>query len=186
MSGVVLSTSPAGTVPQRDDDLAACVQALLEVLSLVHSRLKRLAELARDKLSALRRADTAGLQRCADDEAVVLEALFAAERERAAVLARLAQHVPGAGGRGARLSELAGQLAEPFSSQIRAKIEGLREASTRLQRGNRIAGEVARNLHAHLRAMLTDVARANRQTVGYRPDGRGEEQISRTWIDALG
>jgi hypothetical protein len=164
----------------------AQVGELLETLSELHELLKQLLELARAKLVAMRTADTAALQRCAARECGVLELLFERERRRDAVLARLAQSLHWSGSARPRLSETAEKLPEPHSSRLRAKTAGLRQTATELRRENRVAAEVAQQLHKHVRAAFEDIAQVNQESVVYGPSGKHEQRTNRTWVDAVG
>ena len=176
--------SRAGVV--EPPGLEAQFEELLAVVSAMHEMLKQLLELAQDKLAAMRGADAAELQRCAVEECGVLERLFAQECRRDAVLARVAQSLPGEYPPQARLSEIAERLPEPFCSRLRARTAGMRRTIDELRRRNRVAAEVARHLHEHIRAVFEDVARVNQQSVVYGPSGRHEQRTKETWVDAIG
>jgi hypothetical protein len=178
-------------VISRPDDaglpsLEGQANELLEVLSLLHTMLQRLLELAGVKLSAMRTADAAALQRCAAQECDVLARLFEEEGRRDAVLARLAQSLPGEELRGARFSDIAERLPEPFGSRLRARTAGMRRTVEELRRRNRLAAEVARHLHDHIRAVFEDVARVNQESVVYGPSGKHEQRTKQSWVDAVG
>lgn len=167
-------------------DLPAQIETLLRSTTALHALLSRLSELATEKLAAMRTADAAALQACAVRECETLERLFAREQERDAVLARLAQSLHWQAPAPPRLSEIAEKIAEPFSSRLRAKIAGLRQTAEELQRKNRLAAEVARHLHKHLRAIFEEIAGVNPETVVYGPDGQQEPRATKTWVDAVG
>jgi len=84
------------------------------------------------------------------------------------------------------LSVVADRLCEPFCSQIRARIAGLQASATALYEKNRLASAVARNLHEHIRAVFEDVARGNRESVVYGPNGKHEQRDKQAWVDAVG
>jgi flagellar biosynthesis/type III secretory pathway chaperone len=159
---------------------------LLTTLHALHELLKQLLELASRKLVAMRAADTEALQNCATEERDVLRTLFAREQQRDAVLARLAQSLPNHDGQPVALSELAGVLPEPLSSRLRAKSLGLRQTADALRAKNQLVARVARNLHAHIRAVFADMAKVNQEAVGYGPNGKQEQRNRQTWIDAVG
>jgi hypothetical protein len=166
--------------------LDAEARALAETLSELQPALRRLIELSERKLAALRRADTEGLTRCAQEEKELLQSVQLLERRRHAVLARLAQQLRWPPAAGATLSHIADRLHEPISSVIRARIAPLRDLASTLEKTNRLAASVARNLHQHLRALFADVARANQETVVYGPLGQPEMRTTRAWVDAVG
>jgi len=174
---------PAGAqAPTLDEQ----VGDLLAVLSTLHQLLKRLLQLARAKLDAMRRADALALQRCAAEECGLLERVFAHEVRRNAALARLAQTLHWDDAPRARLSEIAQRLPEPFSSRLRARTAGLRRTANDLRQKNRLAADVARHLHDHIRAVFDDVARVNQESVVYGPSGKHEHRTNETWVDAVG
>jgi hypothetical protein len=177
------AAQPHAVQPQSRDTQAA---ELLEALSALHELLRQLLELARAKLEALRAADAPNLQRCAARECGVLERLFERERQRDAVLARLAQSLHWEGPAPPRLAEVAAKLPEPVSSRLRAKAAGLRQTAGELRRENRLAAEVAQHLHKHIRAVFEDIARVNQESIVYGPSGRHEQRAAMTWVDAVG
>ncbi len=187
MSGEAMQTQTVtNPADGRQQDPGVQIEELLETVSLLHELLKRLLELARAKLAAMRAADAETLHQCAAEECDVLEALFKREKQRDAVLARLAQSLHWSGDERARLSEIAERLPEPFSSRLRAKTAGLRKTADELQRKNRLAADVARHLHKHIRAVFEDVARVNQESVVYGPNGKHEQRTRKTWVDAVG
>src|ERR1043165_1331870 len=101
--------------------LDATVGDLLAALDRLGGLLRELAELAQAKLAGIRRADSDALQRCAAREAAGLEQVVSAERERNAALAALAHALRAPELQKASLATVAGELPEPFSSQIRAR-----------------------------------------------------------------
>lgn len=186
MSNATAHTAPDKFTPPDRTRVAALVADLLASLDDVHDSLRRLLELARHKLAAIRAADTAELRHVAERECETLKALFSGEQQRDAVIARLAQSLHWEACGPARLSEIAERLFEPFSSRLRAKTAGLRETAAALQQKNRVAAGVARSLHNHIRAVFEDVARVNQETVGYGPDGQHEQHRMESWVDAVG
>ncbi len=161
-------------------------RALVEALSELQPALRRLIDLSRGKLDALRRADTAALMRCAREEGELLQGVELLERRRRAILARLAQQLQWPPAVSAPLSQLADRLPEPISSVIRARITPLRDLAVTLEKTNRLAASVARNLHQHMRALFAEVARASQETVVYGPLGQLETRTTRAWVDAVG
>jgi len=162
------------------------VRDLLGTVTSLHELLKQLLQLAGKKLAAMRAADADALQQCAADEAAVLQALFEREKQRDALLARLAQSLQWREAGHPRLSAFAERLPEPFSSRLQAKIAGLRQTAQELRQKNQLAATVARNLHKHIRTVFEDVAKVNQESVVYGPSGKHEQRNMKTWIDAVG
>lgn len=169
---------------KREPEDAA--RALLECLGVLQEVLKRLEELAGQKLDALRHADTEALQRCAAEESSLLERVQVTKQQRKAILARLAQSLRWRGAATACLTEIADRLGEPFSSSIRARTVPLREIAARLEEKNRLAARVAHDLQKHVRGIFADLAKLNQESVVYGPEGQPAQTTARSWVDAVG
>lgn len=167
-------------------ELDVPLRELVEQLGDLQDALRQLVDVASAKLSALRRADTAGLQECAHQEGELLKRLFTGERQRHAVLAQVAQvlHIESTGP--PPLREVAARLPEPLASALRAKSEGLQQLALELQRKNRLTADVAQNLQTHIRGIFADLANAARETMGYGPEGKREQSATRNWVNAVG
>ncbi len=175
-----LPSQPTTTVVGTEADrLDAC-------LGQLHGHLKTLLACADEKVGALRSADSAALQSISEREAQQLHAVFHAEQERKAILARLAQAMPDAALEQATLKELIPLLPEPTASRIQARSQGLREISKRLQEKNGFVADVAQRLQQHIRDVFADVAKANQESIVYQQDGRHRIDETRNWIDAVG
>jgi len=175
-----------GVVSGRSPNIESCSEELLQVVSELHGLLKKLLDLAIEKLAAMRAADAGALRECAARECETLERVFAQEQQRDAALARLAQSLRWEAPEPLRLSHVAEKIPEPYSSHLRGKTADLRRTATELRQKNRMAAEVARHLHIHLRAIFDEVASVNRETIVYGPDGQHEQRTTRTWVDAVG
>jgi flagellar biosynthesis/type III secretory pathway chaperone len=177
------------TESKADDgraQLAAIVAELLEALGALQGLLQRLADLAGRKLEAMRRADAGELQSCTAMEHRLLADVARGQQERDAILARLAQALHSPQPTTASLAEYARRLPEPFSSYIAARNGALREIARALQQKNRLAASVARSLHAHVRSIFAELARANQESVVYGPDGQHEQTETEAWVNAVG
>lgn len=180
--------NPAGSpVAIEDGDARSDPRrALLENLAEHQALLKTLVEIAREKMDAVRAADSQTLHRCTAREASVLERVLEFERRRKAVVARLAQTLRLPSPDSLTLSEIANELPEPFSSSVRARMLALRAVAIELQHLNRVATVVARDLHQHIRDVFTVLANANRESVVYGPQGREHMTTSKNILDAVG
>ncbi len=168
-------------------------QTLTQRLADLHARLRQLAELAGEKLAALRRADAPALTECAAREEILLREQLSDDAQHKALLARLAQtlHCPAAPR--VTLAEIADRLPEPAASHLRARTAALRQIAAVLQQKNQLAADVARKLQFHLRGVFTDLA-APPDVALYGPQGHrliaGAPQPvgegSRRFIDAVG
>lgn len=159
---------------------------LLDQLAGLHTALQSLVALATDKLAALRRADVPVLENCAARESELLTALARGEPQRKAVLARVAQALPGGGDGAPRLSAVAERLPEPWRSALRARNVALQEIAAELQQKNRLAARVAQNLHSHIRGIFAELAGAAQESAVYGPQGKHETGAPRCWVDAVG
>jgi len=162
------------------------LQDLLNYLTGLHAALRQLLALSDEKLAALRTADTRALRQCAFREEELLNQVLRQDGERAAILARVAQHLPGCSPQPTRLAELLACLPEPLASPLRARSEGLREIASELARKNRLVASVAQNLQVHIRGIFADVAKAVQESVVYRADGQHEVRSTRCCVDAVG
>ena len=168
----------------RDAETASHV--LLAALGTLHGLLKELVEVAGQKLTALRRADSPGLNDCTKRELTLLQQVYRAEQERSAAVARLAQALLCPELRTGPLRLLVARVTEPLHSQLQAKMVGLREVAAALRRKNEVAGRVAHDLQAHIRGIFAELAKAQQETVGYGPAGQQRATAARVMVDALG
>ncbi len=164
------------------DGFDVLVRSLDELLG----SLRRLDELASTKLTAMRSADAKLLEQCAMDEGEVLRTVLAQGPNRGALLAAVAQRMLGAVGPPPTLQTLSNALPEPQASILRAKSRVLEGVTAELQRKNRLAGEVARRLHSHIRGIFADVAKASEPPVGYGPRGSGAPAGASCYVEAIG
>lgn len=173
-------------IPSGEFMLNSAVESLLAVLSRLHEQLSALSILATAKLAALRGADADALLTGARSEQRMLEMLVADQQTRDAEIARLAQLLRLAATPLPRLTVIAEHLPEPHASKILAKSAGLRALSLELQKKNRHAADVARQLHKHVVAVFADIASAGRETVTYGRTGQHETGSATNWFDAVG
>ena len=185
-SAAPMTTPPAGSQTQSPATLALAVRELDQHLAQWQAALTQLAGLGTEKLAALRRADTAALQTCAGCEEELLKGLFRGQQRREAALARVAQSLHCPQSPCVRLKDIVDRLPEPLASSLRARSVALREIAAELQRKNRLAAGVARNLQAHIRGIFADVATAAQEAVVYGPQGQHETGRPRCWVDAVG
>lgn len=177
---------PQPPVLRHPATLGEPLGALVQHLTTLHAALRQLAELAGEKLAALRGADAEALQLCAARELVLLKEVLGAQQERNALLARLAQSLRCPQPQATRLTEIADRLPEPLASSLRARSAALREVATELQRKNQLAATVARNLQAHIRGIFAEVAGAAQESLVYGCKGAHQTSSTRCWVDAVG
>jgi len=175
-------TPPALRLTASGDELAELLTSLNDWLA----QLRQLVALSQRKLAALRTADTPALEQLAGEEGERVRELLAAGTARAAVLARVAQSLPGGPPARLTLGTLAERLDEPAASVLRAKSVALREAATELQRKNAVVAQVARNLQGHIRGVFAELAKATQESVVYGAGGQPEASGRRCWVDAVG
>ncbi len=189
MSSSTTTTTTSGSVQPTTGPTAAFARPAHELstqLAGLHEAMRKLAEVAREKLAALRAADAVALHRCAGREGELLSQVFRQQQGRNATIARLAQslRLPDPGR--ARLAEVTANLPEPLASSLRARGVALREVAEELQRGNKIAAAVAHNLQEHLSGIFAELAGAAQESQVYGPQGQHEPSTSRCWVDAVG
>lgn len=171
------------TAPDATDD---AVKALVGHLAELYALLKELHQTSVSKLAAMRKADAPELQRCATREARLLEQVFRLARFRSAVIARVAQGLPGSSAGASTLNEIVAQLCEPVSSSLRARMRGLQDVAMKLQESNRVASVVARELHLRVRELFASLANAHSRQCGYGPQGREMRHGSNALFEAVG
>lgn len=174
-------TSPCAAL-----DRTSFARELADSLDALRSALGELTALALEKLAALRAADLAALETCAQREAEPLARARRLAEQQQAMLADAAQALPLAPPAAALAHELAEQFDEPARSQILSKIEGLRASALRLREKNDRLARVARGLLGHVRAVFSDVACAHQEAVVYGAGGRLSPHTKEFWVDALG
>lgn len=166
--------------------LETSARELNESLGALHGLLKQLVEQSEEKLAGMRGADVEVLHACTQREKQLLEEVFQTERERDAILARLAQTLQAPRLKSAPLSEILNHIPEPLSSALRARNVALHGIATELQQKNRLAAQVAHNLQSHIRAVFVELAKANQESIVYGPKGQHEQANIRTCLDAVG
>lgn len=162
------------------------LRELGQQLAELHGRLKQLAEVAGEKLAALRRADAVALTQCAAREEGLLRENLGGEQRHKALLARLAQALQCPQPARATLTEVTSRLPEPAASLLRARGEAVRQIAADLQRKNGLAGEVARKLQMHLCGVVADLAGGPPEAALYGPHGRQAGGVLRRFVDAVG
>jgi hypothetical protein len=172
------TTRAARPASQTPEHYLAALTALSELLA-------GLTAVAERKLAALRAADAGALHACAADENVLLRQMMENQQQRTELQARLAQEQRLEPAGLNCLSEIARLLPEPQASAVRARALGLRVAAERLRDRNRLAGEVARHLQGHIRAIFAGLAEALQESCGYGPDGQTEASAARSVVDAI-
>ncbi len=160
---------------------------LVRCLADTQTQLRELLRIARDKLEAMRTADVATLNACTRSEVDLLQRVYRGEQQRNAVVARLAQTLPGGRRRELSLNQIAGQSPEPVRSRLQAQIAGLRTAATELKRENDLNSRVARDLQRHIRGVFSALGNARRETAVYGQDGQHHRSSkSQMILDATG
>lgn len=180
------STPTLRLVPSEEGGVPAAVAVLAEYLAALHPRLQALLALAEEKLAALRAANTAALHQCASREEPLIREILTQEGRRPAILAALAQALQHPDLRNASLAALAALLPQAVAAPLLARHAGLQAVAEQLQRKNRIAGEVARNLQGHIRDVFAAVAKCTQEPAGYSAGGNQARSAKLTLLDAVG
>lgn len=166
--------------------LAQAARELNENLAALQALLRELVDQASQKLTAMRTVDVDGLTSSAAREGELLAQVQRVAQQREAILARAAQDMPDAAGPVYPLSRLLEKIPEPYSSALRARNAALQRVAADLQEKNATVAAVAQSLQSHIRAVFTELAKVNVETVIYGPKGQHEPKPVRTWIDAVG
>jgi|YNPNPStandDraft_1061719.scaffolds.fasta_scaffold66479_2 flagellar biosynthesis/type III secretory pathway chaperone len=176
--------------PMRLSAASVAVEAafaeVCDSLGALSELLKGLVATAEQKLAAMRAADADGLQVCAAREGELLEQVGVVNRRRQAAIAQLAQALQVPADCEVNVWALARWLREPMGSILRARIRGLFELAERLRHLNAVAARVAQDLQSHIRAVFAEVAKANRESVLYGPEGQQEQGQVRSSVEAVG
>jgi hypothetical protein len=181
-----LPPAPQSSGPVPTSVVMPLLRDLVGHLLRLGTALSELTALAGEKLTAIRRADSAALEQCAAREGALLQRVFREEGQRKAVLARLAQGLQCPDAERVRLTEIAARLPEPLASSLRARGAVLRDQAAELQQKNRLAAAVARNLQSHLRSLFAEVAGRSNEAPVYGPQGQQDSSVTRGWVDAVG
>lgn len=159
---------------------------LVENLAALDDLLRKLVDLSREKLAAMRKADSKQMHALTKREERLLVEVHACQSAREAIATRLAQSLNRPALRVASVSRLSEELKEPVASVLRARAISLRTRSEELQRTNGIVAHVAHAMHGHISEVFGSIARFMQEAVVYGPRGRHEAQRTRTMVDAIG
>lgn len=150
----------------QDNSLASSLERLLEALLAVHRGLLEVTARQRD---AVRRADTVAMDACLREQMAGLARAAELERERAALVARVA---PGGLGRGVpvTLTALAGLVEGPARERLLGLAGELRTLVVRLREEQAVVRAASATLLSHMDGVMKQVAQrlSHAQTYGRR------------------
>ena len=155
---------------------AADLAEIESVLAGLQLEYDQLARIARDHRQALSAADRLGVERCAQAQEQIAGRLLPLEARRAAWAARISKPLglPAT----APLSAILAWTAEPDRGRILATAARLREVGEAVQEQNRVIRAASEALLAHVKGMMSQVARTLSHTGVYaRPNTRTSDQV---------
>ena len=158
---------------------------LLDALRLQQQQLLQCIE---SKLDAVRRADVQAMQRLHRQEAKLVKELREREGFRRQMMDTIGRELgwPVGAGRAMHVSKLASHATGSDKAQLLEAAKALRDVALRVQRANRVAGAVSRNLLDHLGAVFASVAPSADEPSGYSGSGAVVRQKGTLVFEAVG
>lgn len=163
------------------------IRDLLHVVSDLSAHHSDLAVLMRDKLDAMRRADSDAIQRIGLKEGALLERIT----EREGLRRQLTRHVAEAVGVGEdittlRLTTLAESLSEPRRSQLLAASTGLKQKLGEVEQLRVTTTLVTQHLLSHMGEVLNVMRGDHGVAQLYSASGRRQEPSAANVFEAVG
>lgn len=155
---------------------AADLAEIESVLAALQVEYDHLARIARDHRQSLSTADRLGVERCAQAQERVVGRLLPLESRRAAWAARVSKPLglPAT----APLSAILAWTGEPDRGRVLATAARLREVGEAVQEQNRVIRAASEALLAHVKGVMSQVARTLSHTGVYaRPNTQTSEQV---------
>jgi len=152
---------------------AVTLKRLLDLLSRQRSAHEELRAVLLEQQRALRRFDTAGLDKLRQRSDLLAERIAELEQARRTLM-----------GAKLRLTELAERIDEPGRSRLVATAAGLRRLAEEIASINRINGAAAHNMLNHFHSVYQMLAGAN-QAARYGSSGRVDRPGGAFLVDAV-
>lgn len=164
------------------------VRDLTRLLDSLRLQQQQLLECIESKLDAVRRADVEAMQRLHRQEAKLLKDLREREGLRRQMMDALGRGLgwPIGAGRALHISKLASRLTGADKTQLLDAAKALRDVAFSVQRVNRVAGTVSRNLLDHLGAVFASVVPTSNEPSGYSGSGAVVRQSGNLVFEAVG
>ncbi len=146
---------------------------LIRLLDVQRQQQEQLLECIESKIDAMRRADVSAMQQLHQKEKTLVTRIREREGLRQAMMDAIGSGLglPAGAARALHVSQLAGRLPEPDRGQLIDAAHRLRDVVFRLQRTNRVAGVISRELINHLDWVFASVAPKREKPAGYSGDG---------------
>lgn len=167
-----------------DMDLFRRLTQALAELECLHVEL---ADTVSNKIDAMKRADLVAMRDSTASEMALIRRIQERERERAKAAAEVANAVGlrRSNADRATVSQIGERLSEPQAGQLRSAADSLGKSVNHLSRVNRVAGELARGVLAHVRGVFESVATAM-DNVEYQRTGSRAAQCGGRIFEAMG
>lgn len=171
--------------PINTDALARDLVRLLADLSGLHADL---AALAREKLAAMRQANSERITAITNQEAALAERLAEREGLRRQITRRIAESLglPRAQADALRVSDLADLLAEPRRSQLLTAATGLRQKVEELQRIQRTNVLITHEMLKHMSEVIAVMCGQGAAAEYYTRGGRRAQPRTASVFEAVG
>lgn len=151
-----------------DDPGARELSHLLDRLTREHARLLALAD---RRAAALSRADIRDLRVCVVEENEVVQRIAAIDKERAALVARLAARLGVGSSDGLTISALAQRFDERDRARLTTQASSLRALIERVRAVNDATRDAADTLAGHMRGVIRTVEHKLSTSGAYGPTG---------------
>lgn len=145
----------AGVGAQVDSALA---RGLEKVLTDLTAQYERLALLARVRMDAMRRANTAALSACIAEESAAIQLIAEIDKRRVRLVGELAKRLSSPAGIGTSLTWIAERLPANLAEGILQRAQRLRELMSEVRDQNQVASVVAERLSRHMEGLWAQVA----------------------------
>lgn len=161
---------------------------MVKVLSELKRLHDELAVVVREKLSAMRKADTDAMRSAVAREEFLAQRIHEQDGLRKQIVQLIGEQtgIPAAQARAMTVSEFAGRVAEPSRSQLLVLAAALREKVKETAEANRVAAIVSQEMLKHFRRIYQVMARANVVPGVYSWTGRTELRPGSTVFEAVG
>ena len=149
------------------------ISDLVRLLGVMRLQQQQLLDCIESKLEAVRRADVPAMQELHRTEAELVEAIRERDGLRRQLMDRIACELgwPAGAGRALHISKLALRVTGADRYQLLDAAKELRDVALCVQRVNRVAGTVSRELLNHLGNVFASVVATGKSPVGYSGDG---------------
>ncbi|MBN2560368.1 MAG: flagellar protein FlgN [Phycisphaerae bacterium] len=169
-------------VTKSTEELAAVIERLIALQVSLHA-------VVREKLEAMRRADTEAMLSGSRRESELTSEIAAMDDQRRQVVSKLCQAVgisPAPGGNSVTLRALAGRLEPGPRERLARLADRLREEMLRLAEANRVVDLVSREMMAHFKVLFSVMMHDGEAAPTYSADGGVGPASGARVLDAVG